>query len=76
MNNTIETNQSYQNFKEILRSSLLSKLFQVLLLHVAPYLPASMSPNDCYLCDKQSLCTIQYLRALIKYIASPGPTDC
>ena len=70
MNNTIETNESYQKFKEILTArhvisqwlstgSVFSKLFQVLLRQVI----ASLSPNDCYLFDKQSLCTIQYLIA-------------
>ena len=70
MNNTIETNQSYQKFKEILTArhiisqwlstfSVFSKNFQVLLCQAA----ASLSPNDCYLFDKQSWCTIQYLIA-------------
>ena len=49
--------------------SLFSRLFQVL-LHQISSRPGSLSPNDCYLFDKQSWCTIQYL------IASTRPTDC
>ena len=72
MNNTIEINQSFQKFNEILSArhiisqwrstgSVFSKLFQIIssglnLFHLL--LPVT---KDCYLFDKQSWCTIQYL---------------
>ena len=67
MNNTIETNQSYQKFKEILTAKhILSQWistgnqFSVI---TSSQQPARLSPDDCYLFDKQSWCTIQYLIA-------------
>ena len=79
MNNTIETNQGYQKFKEILTAKhIISQwlsagsvlLRQVISLSAATAAsqPVSQSPrpSDCYLLVNkvgQSWCTIQYLRA-------------
>ena len=49
MNNTIETNQSYQEFNEILTARLINQLLSaglVLLCQVIRMSAATLSPND------------------------------
>ena len=71
MNDTIETNQNYQKCKEILTPDILfvsgSAPVKCYYTRSSASQPASLlvhqSPDDCYLFDKQSWCTIQYLIA-------------